>query len=151
MACGLRGGILATGGRAPLTPDNNGAGAPVILWDTTKTIKVGDLETFQPLRALRGHTRAIRQLAFLPPDGQRLVSAGEDGTLRIWDVARGVELDRLPTQPPNAPTALSALAVSPDGQTIVAGFENGDLFRLNARSEERRVGKECRSRWSPYH
>src|SRR2546421_8262037 len=23
--------------------------------------------------------------------------------------------------------------------------------RLNSRSEERRVGKECRSRWSPYH
>ena len=23
--------------------------------------------------------------------------------------------------------------------------------RPNARSEERRVGKECRSRWSPYH
>ena len=22
---------------------------------------------------------------------------------------------------------------------------------LSARSEERRVGKECRSRWSPYH
>src|SRR5206468_7344999 len=22
---------------------------------------------------------------------------------------------------------------------------------LNSRSEERRVGKECRSRWSPYH
>src|SRR2546425_12795097 len=26
-----------------------------------------------------------------------------------------------------------------------------DHFGLNARSEERRVGKECRSRWSPYH
>src|SRR5467141_4615722 len=24
-------------------------------------------------------------------------------------------------------------------------------FRLAGRSEERRVGKECRSRWSPYH
>ena len=24
-------------------------------------------------------------------------------------------------------------------------------FGLNTRSEERRVGKECRSRWSPYH
>src|SRR5256885_15587278 len=23
--------------------------------------------------------------------------------------------------------------------------------RMDARSEERRVGKECRSRWSPYH
>ena len=26
-----------------------------------------------------------------------------------------------------------------------------DYFVLNERSEERRVGKECRSRWSPYH
>src|SRR2546426_10479367 len=25
------------------------------------------------------------------------------------------------------------------------------LVGLGARSEERRVGKECRSRWSPYH
>src|SRR3989475_3380007 len=25
------------------------------------------------------------------------------------------------------------------------------VLRLNERSEERRVGKECRSRWSPYH
>src|SRR5687768_18319182 len=24
-------------------------------------------------------------------------------------------------------------------------------FRRRSRSEERRVGKECRSRWSPYH
>ena len=26
-----------------------------------------------------------------------------------------------------------------------------DAVRVVARSEERRVGKECRSRWSPYH
>ena len=25
------------------------------------------------------------------------------------------------------------------------------VFALGYRSEERRVGKECRSRWSPYH
>ena len=25
------------------------------------------------------------------------------------------------------------------------------MFKFNHRSEERRVGKECRSRWSPYH
>ena len=31
-------------------------------------------------------------------------------------------------------------------------FEEKDLFELETeRSEERRVGKECRSRWSPYH
>ena len=28
---------------------------------------------------------------------------------------------------------------------------SGDLIMLDERSEERRVGKECRSRWSPYH
>ena len=26
-----------------------------------------------------------------------------------------------------------------------------EAFRAKQRSEERRVGKECRSRWSPYH
>ena len=34
-------------------------------------------------------------------------------------------------------------------------LEEGDIidvsFRKVERSEERRVGKECRSRWSPYH
>src|ERR1051326_241853 len=28
---------------------------------------------------------------------------------------------------------------------------NEDYTLTNSRSEERRVGKECRSRWSPYH
>ena len=31
----------------------------------------------------------------------------------------------------------------------VGKFKVGD--RVKIRSEERRVGKECRSRWSPYH
>ena len=29
-------------------------------------------------------------------------------------------------------------------------IERGEIFAI-LRSEERRVGKECRSRWSPYH
>ena len=31
------------------------------------------------------------------------------------------------------------------------GFLRFDNFLTSDRSEERRVGKECRSRWSPYH
>src|SRR5256885_5735627 len=31
------------------------------------------------------------------------------------------------------------------------GCEVEDAIRQDVRSEERRVGKECRSRWSPYH
>ena len=30
-------------------------------------------------------------------------------------------------------------------------FVFSDAAKKEARSEERRVGKECRSRWSPYH
>ena len=30
-------------------------------------------------------------------------------------------------------------------------FKIGGLEMASSRSEERRVGKECRSRWSPYH
>ena len=36
--------------------------------------------------------------------------------------------------------------------TLNFRFSLGDtVFTPTTRSEERRVGKECRSRWSPYH
>ena len=44
------------------------------------------------------------------------------------------------------------------GQEIGLNFDNADIYEfiqvvggMLGRSEERRVGKECRSRWSPYH
>jgi len=38
------------------------------------------------------------------------------------------------------------------GLYVGEGLENEiDFFMVGGRSEERRVGKECRSRWSPYH
>ena len=34
----------------------------------------------------------------------------------------------------------------------IAMYRSSDILALGyVRSEERRVGKECRSRWSPYH
>ena len=35
--------------------------------------------------------------------------------------------------------------------SISDAISNAGRFLKEARSEERRVGKECRSRWSPYH
>ena len=45
------------------------------------------------------------------------------------------------------------------GEILAKFFDDGEYTALFAdgavsaacRSEERRVGKECRSRWSPYH
>src|SRR2546428_7038156 len=59
----------------------------------------------------------------------------------------------------------NSLIIGPNGQVranvnakcvIVEGKLEGDIraserAELKKRSEERRVGKECRSRWSPYH
>ena len=41
-----------------------------------------------------------------------------------------------------------------DDTTLMAESEEelkSLLMKVKERSEERRVGKECRSRWSPYH
>src|SRR5438093_12279210 len=44
-------------------------------------------------------------------------------------------------------------AIAPGLRTAVDALVNraARLYRVELRSEERRVGKECRSRWSPYH
>ena len=41
----------------------------------------------------------------------------------------------------------------PEGEGPEAGrlLKLGSRIRAGSRSEERRVGKECRSRWAPYH
>ena len=53
-------------------------------------------------------------------------------------------------------SAIISGKVTPDGRPIM--WKNRDAENLKncvrshlSRSEERRVGKECRSRWSPYH
>jgi len=40
--------------------------------------------------------------------------------------------------------------LSPSSEGVTLGFDR-PLPGWGWRSEERRVGKECRSRWSPYH
>src|SRR5258706_11941478 len=65
----------------------------------------------------------------------------EDG-IRDWSVT-GVQTCALPILPRGE--LLEFTLVSETLQPTAAGL-SGDV-----RSEERRVGKECRSRWSPYH
>src|SRR2546427_9319783 len=47
------------------------------------------------------------------------------------------------------------LASASDKLTVLRDPASPDdaeaIFQIVSRSEERRVGKECRSRWSPYH
>src|SRR2546426_11435454 len=62
----------------------------------------------------------------------------------------GVAVDRLECArgAPVGRRGANALAGGGGGGGRVLG---GEAIHRKARSEERRVGKECRSRWSPYH
>src|SRR2546425_13123166 len=49
-------------------------------------------------------------------------------------------------------TGMTHRAAQPWEPELFDGDENVIVdFKFSNRSEERRVGKECRSRWSPYH
>ena len=45
---------------------------------------------------------------------------------------------------------IAAIELSSSKISGIAGKKSSD-GSIQVRSEERRVGKECRSRWSPYH
>ena len=52
----------------------------------------------------------------------------------------------------NNDVSISSLGITNQRETVVLWDKLTGEYLYNAiRSEERRVGKECRSRWSPYH
>jgi WD40 repeat protein len=67
-----------------------------------------------------GHVGAVRGLEFV--DGQqRLISAGQDGTVRVWDVSSQTEIGRL--LPGGKP--LSVLSLSAEGKVLAAASTDG--------------------------
>ena len=83
---------------------------------------------WQLARELRGHSRSISALRFLP-DGRRLVTASGDRTCGQWDVATGEELRQLVLRHPDW---VSSLDVSSDGTLALTTCDDGKarLWRL---------------------
>ncbi|MEX2168646.1 MAG: protein kinase [Pirellulales bacterium] len=79
---------------------------------------------------LAGHEGAVNEIAVFP-DGRRLASVGDDGTLRIWDLRSNKQQfsAQLDDQP------LYSVAVSPDTRHVAAGGKKLYLGDLNQRSE----------------
>ena len=92
-----------------------------------------------------GLLNAVRQTLGLDPLGWLIE---RDGLLEpLWETLRVPSIGGLPTLLPLNTLALIAIMV-----WLQTGFCMVLLSAaVKGRSEERRVGKECRSRWSPYH
>src|SRR5256884_829190 len=90
----------------------------------------------------RRHTRCSR-------DWSSDVCSSDLLALRI---AVNRELEELGQFLSRTPAAMNA-----GGRSVVVSYHSREdrlvkrAFHEGERSEERRVGKECRSRWSPYH
>lgn len=93
------------------------------------TVRLWDVHTGAVLHILRGHTDGIESLSF-SRDGHALLSAGFDGTARLWDLPGGIQRQQFP----NAFRA----ALSPDGTLVVTLSEQG-TYLWDARSGASKV------------
>lgn len=82
----------------------------IVLWDA---------ETGKELRQLRGHNGKVASLAY-SPDGRRLVSGAEDGTVKLWDVATGDEVFTCPWEA----IGITSVAYSPDGKLLASAGDD---------------------------
>jgi WD40 repeat protein len=74
-----------------------------------------------PMLDTGGHMALIKGLAFTP-DGRQLVSASDDKTIRVWDIATGKTLRTIRGEAaPGDPGKIYAMALSPDGKWLAAG------------------------------
>jgi RNA polymerase sigma factor (sigma-70 family) len=104
-----------------------------------------DIRVYRPGRAgagqsLRGHRGRVMSVAFLE-DGKKLISLGDDGTVRFWDVATGEPLTTMPAPAMKGHGLrgnLAWLAASSDGRTLAVALPDGSTRLLDAAGRELR-------------
>ena len=74
------------------------------------------------IRDLAGHTDSVNACA-VTPDGRHVVSASDDRTLKVWELASGRAVATLKDHP----DLVTACAVTPDGRHVVSASEDRTL------------------------
>ncbi len=95
-------------------------GEPVIIVRSTETNRI--------TQALFGHTGSILALAFSNDDA-RLVSGGDDRTVRIWDLRNPVQPELKKIE--GLAAAVTAVGSNGDGSQVIAGHADNSLRLFN--------------------
>jgi WD40 repeat protein len=77
-----------------------------------QTVSTGD----DFMLILKGHTNSVQALAYTP-DGRTLISAGDDHTIRLWDMRTARQIGRLSGHT----NAILTLSISPGGRLLASG------------------------------
>jgi WD40 repeat protein/transcriptional regulator with XRE-family HTH domain len=120
-------GTVFTDHEAPIWPLSlDQCGRVLAYGDGAGTVRLRQMPDGQLLRELPGHSERIWALAFHPvSDAALLATADNAGTVRIWDLATGIETQRL--QVPDG-AAVYTLAFNPNGTLLAAGGRDGMLY-----------------------
>jgi len=100
-------------------------------WEWDRINYVSD----QSLMSFIAHQSGVNSAA-LSPDGKRLVTGGDDKTIKIWEIATGKELFALPGA---HEAAVSCVAFSPDGRQIVSGDGSGEIKGWDAANLDKAI------------
>jgi WD40 repeat protein len=114
--------LTVASGTLPIESQLTGKGSG-LSWATVFAVETGEeLRSWEAPQREGGWRSSA-----LNPDGTRVASGGEDGMIRLWEVASGRELARWQGHE----AGVSALRFHPDGKTIVSGSKDGTIKLWN--------------------
>ena len=95
--------------------------------DWEDNASIWDVESGKRLHTLHGHAKVVLAVAY-SPDGKHVITGGQDGTARIWNVATGAQerVLRLDSASP-----FESVTYSADGAQIITGHMDGSVAIWN--------------------
>jgi len=76
----------------------------------------------KPYQTMRGHTKLVFGVAHLP-DGRRIITCSDDGSLRLWDRESGAQIGN--DWKDDVDEGVLTIMLSPNGETVASGSSNG--------------------------